>query len=74
MLNITEIQKRNDQEYKENKKGVNFRLSGNNKYYYANQCRILRIILKSMGLMGLTTIQHKKSKTREFLLTNIQLI
>ena len=39
MLNITEIQKRNEQEYKINKKGINFRLSGNNKYYYANQCQ-----------------------------------
>jgi len=52
MLNINEIQKRNDKEYKENKKGVNFRLSGNNKYYYANQCRIFKEYLKKYGFNG----------------------
>ncbi len=34
-----EAQKRNDREFKENKKNINFSLRGNNKYYYANQCR-----------------------------------
>ena len=52
MLNITEIQKRNEQEYKQNKKGVNFRLSGNNKYYYANQCRIFKDYLEKYGFNG----------------------
>lgn len=43
MTNIESIeniaQKRNDEEFKENKKNINFSLRGYNKYYYANQCR-----------------------------------
>lgn len=43
MTNIESIgnvaQKRNDEEFKENKKNINFSLRGNNKYYYASQCR-----------------------------------
>ena len=31
-------QKENDIKFKENKKNINFRLQGDNKYYYANQC------------------------------------
>ena len=29
----------NDKEFKENKKNINFILKGNNKYYYATQCK-----------------------------------
>ena len=28
----------NEKRFKENKKNINFRLQGDNKYYYANQC------------------------------------
>ena len=62
MLNITEIQKRNDQEYKQNKKGVNFRLSGNNKYYYANQCRIFKDYLEKYGYKGFNYYTPKMVK------------
>ena len=30
----------NEKRFKENKKNINFRLQGDNKYYYANQCAI----------------------------------
>ena len=62
MLNITEIQKRNDQEYKENKKGGNFRLSGNNKYYYANQCWIFKDYLEKYGFNGFNYYTPKMVK------------
>jgi len=32
------IQKRNELEFKRNKDNISFRLTCNNKYYYANQC------------------------------------
>ena len=35
---ISLIQKRNELEFKRNKQNINFRLTCNNKYYYANQC------------------------------------
>ena len=62
MLNITEIQKRNEKEYRENKKGVNFRLSGNNKYYYANQCKIFRENLEKYGYKGFNYYTPKMVK------------
>ena len=31
-------QKENDIKFKKNKENINFRLQGDNKYYYANQC------------------------------------
>ncbi len=37
---LTEIQTRNELEFKRNKKNVHVRLTGNNKYYYADQCQI----------------------------------
>ena len=56
MNNITKIedianeaQKRNDKEYKENKKNINFILRGNNKYYYANQCKRFEEMVKLNG-------------------------
>jgi hypothetical protein len=52
MFNIEQIQKNNEQEYKNNKKNINFRLSGNNKYYYANQCRIFKEYLEKYGFNG----------------------
>ena len=33
-----EIQERNNLEFKRNKQNINMRLSGYDKYYYANQC------------------------------------
>ena len=41
-------QKENDIKFKENKKNINFRLQGNNKYYYASQCaKFTTYILKN---------------------------
>ena len=37
-LDINLIQKKNELEFKRNKDNINFRLTCNNKYYYANQC------------------------------------
>ena len=37
-LDINLIQKRNELEFKRNKDNISFRLTCNNKYYYANQC------------------------------------
>jgi hypothetical protein len=64
MLNITEIQKRNEQEYKNNKKNINFRLSGNNKYYYANQCRIFKEYLEKYGFNGFNHYSAQEIKEK----------
>ena len=37
-LRSGEYQELNDLEYIRNKQSINFRLTGDNKYYYANQC------------------------------------
>jgi len=44
-----EAQKRNDLEFKVNTNNINFRLTGNNKYYYANQCKIFTQLVKENG-------------------------
>jgi len=64
MLNITEIQKRNEQEYKINKENINFRLSGNNKYYYANQCRIFKDYLEKYGFNGFNHYSAQEIKDK----------
>tara|TARA_R100001086_G_scaffold188562_1_gene106504 strand:+ start:337 stop:663 length:327 start_codon:yes stop_codon:yes gene_type:complete len=38
-MNIEDIRKRNEKEFKKNMENVHMRLTGDNKYYYANQCR-----------------------------------
>ena len=44
---LNEINKRNEQEFKNNMKNVYMRLSGDNKYYYADQCqKFINYILK----------------------------
>ena len=41
-------QKENDIKFKKNKENINFRLQGDNKYYYANQCaKFTNYILKN---------------------------
>lgn len=68
MLNITEIQQRNENEFKINKKGINFRLQGNNKYYYANQCKMFKEHLEQHGFNGFNkfTAQEIKEKGISF--------
>ena len=44
---LNEINKRNEQEFKNNMENVYMRLSGDNKYYYAHQCqKFINYILK----------------------------
>ena len=46
-LTIEEIQLRNELEFKRNKENVYVRLTGNHKYYYADQCnQFINYILK----------------------------
>jgi hypothetical protein len=46
-LTSEEIKLRNELEFKNNKQNVYMRLTGNNKYYYANQCqKFINYILK----------------------------
>ena len=48
MKTLTEIQAQNELEFKRNKQNVHMRLSGNNKYYYADQCqKFINYILKN---------------------------
>jgi len=56
-----EAQKRNEREFKENKNNINFSLRGNNKYYYANQCKIFTRLLMRDGYNYIKkeTIQEK---------------
>ena len=64
MLNLTDIQKRNEQEFKQNRKGVNFSLRGNNKYYYANQCRIFKEYLEKYGFNGFNHYSPEEIKEK----------
>ena len=48
MQTLTEIQAENEATFKKNKQNVYMRLTGNNKYYYANQCQeFINYILKN---------------------------
>ena len=44
-----EAQKRNEAEFKKNKKNINFSLRGRNKYYYAYQCALFTKNVKIFG-------------------------
>ena len=44
-----EAQKRNELEFSINKQNINFVLKGNNKYYYANQCKIFTKLVTEKG-------------------------
>ena len=44
MQKLTDIQAQNELEFKRNKQNVYMRLTGNNKYYYADQCQKFIII------------------------------
>tara|TARA_B100001564_G_scaffold287281_1_gene250528 strand:+ start:248 stop:583 length:336 start_codon:yes stop_codon:yes gene_type:complete len=53
MKKIEEIaenaRKRANKEFAENKKNINFSLRGDNKYYYANQCKLFADFIKKNG-------------------------
>lgn len=44
-----QARKRADKDFKENTKNINFILKGNNKYYYANQCKMFSDFIKKNG-------------------------
>ena len=62
-----EYQKRNDIEFTENKKNINFALRGNNKYYYAFQCAKFE---KNLIKYGFDTYATKSSIAQEGLYFN----
>jgi len=47
--NLDLISERNEIQFKINKQEINFRLTGNNKYYYANQCAIFEAYVLKHG-------------------------
>ena len=47
-----EITERNDLQFLRNKENVNMRLSGNNKYYHADQCQIFIKTIEEKGFRG----------------------
>jgi len=59
--NLPSIIKLNEEEFKRNKENINFVLKGNNKYYYANQCKIFTRLLMRDGYNYISkeTIQEK---------------
>ena len=44
-----QARKRADKDFKENTKNINFTLRGNNKYYYANQCKMFADFITKNG-------------------------
>lgn len=64
-LSLTEMsalfRERNELEFKINKENINFRLSGNNKYYYATHCKQFTDNLLKYGYGRKTPEQIKES-------------
>ena len=58
---INKAQKRNDLEFKENKKNINFSLRGRNKYFYANQCALFVKNVKKYGFGHITVDMIEKN-------------
>ena len=52
---------RNDKEFKENKKNINFSLKGHNKYYYAYQCALFTKNVNQYGFGHITVGMIKKN-------------
>lgn len=55
------FRERNELEFKINKENINFRLSGNNKYYYATHCKLFTDNLLKYGYGRKTPEQIKES-------------
>jgi|TARA_R110002153_G_scaffold69314_1_gene183385 hypothetical protein len=55
-----EAQKRNDREFKENKKNINISLRGHNKYFYAYQCALFTKNVSKYGFGHITVDMIKK--------------
>lgn len=55
------FKERNELEFKINKENINFRLSGNNKYYYATHCKQFTDNLLKYGYGRKTPEQIKES-------------
>ena len=60
--NLDLICERNEIEFKINKQEINFRLTGNNKYYYANQCAIFEthVLKNGFGHISAKLIEKEK--------------
>ena len=55
-----EAHKRNEAEFKRNKKNINFSLRGRNKYYYAYHCALFTQIVNKHGFGHITADMIKK--------------
>ena len=55
-----DAQRQNEREFKINKKNINFRLSGRNKYYYAYQCALFTRNILEHGFGHITKEMIKK--------------
>ena len=53
--NLDLICERNEIEFKINKQEINFRLTGNNKYYYAHQCALFQEYVWNNGFGHITS-------------------
>ena len=51
----------NEKRFKENKKNINFRLQGDNKYYYANQCALFTSNLLKNGYGHISKFEIEKN-------------
>tara|TARA_E500000318_G_scaffold86322_1_gene82718 strand:+ start:215 stop:559 length:345 start_codon:yes stop_codon:yes gene_type:complete len=73
MNNITKIEniaeqahKENEAEFKQNKENINFVLKGNNKYYYANQCKIFTKLVTEKGFGNYISAETIKAQGISF--------
>ena len=55
-----EAHKRNEAEFKINKKNINISLRGRNKYYYAHQCAVITRNVEACGFDNITPEMIKK--------------
>ena len=56
-----EAHKRNEAEFKKNKKNINFSLRGKNKYFYAYQCALFTKNVNKYGFGHITANMIKKN-------------
>ena len=60
--NLDLISERNEIQFKINKQEINFSLTGNNKYYYANQCAMFEahVLKHDVGHISAELIEKEK--------------
>lgn len=64
--NLPSIAKLHEEQFKINKENINFVLKGNNKYYYANQCRIFTKLVKEKGFGNYISAETIKAQGISF--------